>query len=97
LSYAKGRKVEYKCRSILEGLGVGLIARSAGSRGPADLIAFFPVKKEIWLIQVKAWNKPPSHSKLVKDYGTLKDLEGSYTVKSMVYVKRGRVYSFEAI
>ena len=87
-NYVKGRKAEYRCREFLQGLGVGLVFRSAGSRGPADLVAFFPIKREIWLIQVKTGKKVPSLSKLAREYGILRELEGEYQVKAYLFVKQ---------
>jgi len=95
--YIKGRRIEYRCKEFLKGMGVGLIARSSRSLGPADLIAFFPMKREIWLVQVKGWKKPPSRSRIKREYQVLKELEGTYQVKAYAFVKRGNKYVFEPI
>jgi len=97
LSYKKGYLVEVRLRKLLEQMGVGLVARSAGSRGLADLIAIFPIKKEVWLIQVKAWKRPPSKARLSREYGALRDLEGVYHVKAYAYVKRDGRYVLEPL
>jgi len=97
LSYRKGRQAEYKCKSELRKLGVALITRSAGSKGLADLVAFFPLRREIWLIQVKSWKNPPSMKRLMKEYGDLIELTGEYKVKAYVYVKRHNRYVFEEL
>jgi len=38
-NYTKGRRVEHRARKLLEDAGF-LVVRSAGSKGPADLVAF---------------------------------------------------------
>ncbi|MBI3764145.1 MAG: hypothetical protein HY260_20075 [Chloroflexi bacterium] len=50
-NYRKGARLEQKARKLLESLGYTVI-RSAGSKGPADLIAIGPT--HVRLIQVKA-------------------------------------------
>jgi len=97
MSYLKGRAVENRLKRLLEGRGAELVARSAGSRGLADLIAIFPIKKEVWLIQVKAWKRPPSKARLTREYGALRDLEGTYQVKAYAYVKRNGRYVLEPL
>ena len=93
MAYAKGRRIEYRCKDILKKMGVSLVFRSAGSKGPADLIAIFPLRKEIWLIQVKGYSV--SKKRLSREYGILKELEGEYVVKAKAFVKRGNRYVFE--
>jgi len=95
--YIKGRRIEYRCKEILKEKGVGVIARSSRSLGPFDLVAIFPLKKEIWLVQVKGWKKPPSKAKISREYQVLKELEGTYQVKAYAFVKRGNKYVFEPI
>lgn len=41
-NYERGRNFEYKTRDRLYGEGAILVGRSAGSKGPADLLALFP-------------------------------------------------------
>lgn len=55
--YAKGRRYEYKTRDYLYQLGARFVVRSAGSKGPFDLIAVFD--GDIWLIQVKVSETRP--------------------------------------
>ena len=43
--YAKGYKVEHSCREKLREVGA-IVVRSAASKGPADLVAIFPEKRE---------------------------------------------------
>ncbi len=50
-NYSKGRRLEYMARRTLEHHGY-LVVRSAGSKGPVDLVATGP--KHVLLIQVKA-------------------------------------------
>lgn len=38
-NYTKGRRLEHRARQILETAGFSVV-RSAGSKGPADLVAF---------------------------------------------------------
>lgn len=52
-NYVKGRRVEYYIKDTLQKMGAEVVIRSAGSRTPFDLIAIFPRRQEIWLIQVK--------------------------------------------
>ena len=93
-AYIKGRRIEYRCKKYLEQKGVNLVFRSAGSKGPADLIAINPVKREILLIQVKKGKVPPS---VKRQYGVLKELEGTYTVKAYIYHKKGKFYELEPL
>lgn len=97
MSYRKGRQAEYRCRDVLRKMGVALVTRSAGSKGLADLVAFFPLRREIWLIQVKSWKHAPSLKKLMREYGDLVELTGDYKVKAYVYVKRHNKYVFEEL
>lgn len=50
-NYRKGRKLEYLARDALEARGYTVV-RSAGSKGPIDLVA--TGTKHVLLIQVKA-------------------------------------------
>ena len=94
-NYQRGRDAEYRCKRLLEELGVNLVFRSAGSRGPADLIAINPVKREIMLIQVKAAKATRS---VKQQYSVLKELEGEYRVKAYIYHKKdGRRYGLEPL
>lgn len=55
--YASGRAAEQRVAAQLRGNGAS-VSVSAGSRGPADLIAQFPGKT--WLVQVKSGQSPPT-------------------------------------
>jgi len=61
--------------------------RSAGSHGPADLIAFFPATREIWLIQVKTSKKGVSPIKVRNDVLALSKLEGHWEAKAGYFIK----------
>lgn len=91
--YRSGKAVEYACKDRLYMSGAKLVVRSAASKTPIDLIAFFPNKREIWLIQVK---KGQGRLKK-KEREALKELRGSYRVKSMIYHKPENKYVFEEI
>lgn len=91
-AYKKGRRVEHYIKSLLKELGAVYIIRSAGSRGLADLVAIFPLKKEIWLIQVKGGKNTPSLSFLREKYKGLRELEGVYILRSKIAVKKGNRY-----
>jgi len=91
-SYQKGRRAEYYCKELLKQKGLVYVIRSAGSKGLADLVAIFPLEKEIWLIQVKTGKRTPSIETLKKRYKALKDLEGVYTVHAKLMVKKKNKY-----
>ena len=95
-AYRKGRSTEYRCREELRKMGVNLVFRSAGSRGPADLIAINPVRREIWLIQCKG-GRPPPMARLEREYGVLRELEGEYRVLAYAYVKDKRAKRYEFV
>jgi len=81
--YRKGARYEYHVRDLLREDGY-LVARTAGSRGPFDLIAIHPEKREILLIQVK---KAGSAPRTLRE--ELARLAGTYTVRPVLFV-RGR-------
>jgi len=89
--YAIGRSAEYYVINKLKKLGATLVTRSAGSHGLADIIAFFPAMKEIWLIQVKTSKKGISVRHIEKEQGDLgarlSILEGDWTVRLKVFVR----------
>ncbi|MEM4275125.1 MAG: restriction endonuclease [Candidatus Nitrosocaldaceae archaeon] len=62
-AYLKGRTFEYKIKRYLEGKGY-YVLRSAGSKGPLDLIAI--KGKEILLIQCKTYK----NSKIIDEHNT---------------------------
>jgi hypothetical protein len=85
--YAVGRSAEYAVKKRLLKLGAVEVARSAGSHGHADLIAFFPASRQIWLIQVKTSKKGVSFSKVKDDFVALTKLEGTWVVKAGYFIK----------
>ena len=94
-NYLRGREVEYRCKKLLQGMGISIVFRSAGSHGPADLIAINPIRREIMLIQVKKGKATPS---IKKRYSVLKELEGTYQVKGYIYHKKdGKRYVLEPL
>ena len=62
-SYSKGVRLEYAARDVLIARGYTVV-RSAGSKGPVDLVA--TCEKHILLIQVKAQGqvRPADRAKL---------------------------------
>ncbi len=50
-SYARGRRLEYQARNLLIARGYTVV-RSAGSKGPVDLVAWN--ERHVLFIQVKA-------------------------------------------
>ena len=91
--YRSGRVVEYACKDRLYMSGAKLVVRSAASKTPIDLIAFFPDKGEIWLVQVKK-----GRGRLRKEERkALKELRGSYRVKAVIYHRPENRYVFEEI
>jgi len=85
--YAIGRSAEYYIKAKLESLGAVEVARSAGSHGHADLIAFFPATREIWLLQVKTSKRGIGLSKVKNDYVALTKLEGAWIVKAGYFIR----------
>lgn len=81
--YQKGARREYAIKSKLEKKGY-FVMRSAGSHGPADLIAIHPMKNKVKLIQSKVGTLS-TKQKIMAQKG-LKRLEGGfYTVTSEVW------------
>lgn len=91
--YRHGYEVESRCRELLRERGA-VVVRSAGSKGLADLVAIFPEKKEIWLVQVKKAEAPRDLSKLKEKFRGLASLSGTYTCKPVLFMKVGGKYSF---
>jgi len=79
-SYRKGRRYEYYVASLFAERGY-FVRRVAGSKGPFDLIAIHPEKREILLIQVK--KRGPIRK---TDREKLAVFRGDYTVKPVLYV-----------
>jgi len=68
--------------------GADLVIRSAGSKGPADLIAIFLESREVWFIQVKGPNDMASKDELTE----LAKLAGHFKARSFVIFKRKKRY-----
>ncbi len=85
--YRTGRNAEYYVASKLRKLGASLVFRSAGSHGFFDLIAIFPKKRQIWLIQVKTSKHGVSIKRVQKNYVPIWDFAGTYKVKAGFFYK----------
>jgi len=93
--YKTGYFIELKAKDELLKNGATIVVRSARSLTPADLIAIFPDRKEIWLVQCKAKQQAPKRkSTLQRLFKNLKSLEGTYTCKAVAYMKQGKKYTF---
>jgi len=93
--YKTGYFIELKAKDELLKQGAAIVVRSARSLSPADLIAIFPDRREIWLVQCKKEEAPKDTSKLQQRFKELKALEGTYTCKAVAYMKKdGRKYQF---
>lgn len=58
--YTQGKSAEYEARDICKEMGATAVTVSAGSRGPFDVIAFFPDR--VLALQVKkSRSKNPSY------------------------------------
>jgi len=88
MSAVKGRRRENYIKQKLKEKGFDLVVRSAGSKGPADLIAISLKKREIWFIQVKGPGDTASPSELEE----LAQLEGTFKVRALVIYKAGMRY-----
>lgn len=80
---AKGTRVEYQVRDILEPLGY-VVTRSAASKGPFDLIAMHPTHTR--LIQAKANRRPPK-----EEIQELLDFKAPATTSKEIWVRKDRV------
>ena len=87
MSYVKGRAKEHYVIEKLKRLGADLIIRSSRSLGPADLVAVFLEKREIWFIQVKYAKEGVNIEKLREKYKELEALRGQFTCKSGFYAR----------
>lgn len=85
--YVKGRSAENYVKQKLLKAGAKLVVRSGRSLTGADLIAIFPERSEIFLIQVKAAKKGVSIKQLEKEYVDLLQLEGRYNVRCRFFTK----------
>ena len=93
--YQYGYIVEHECRRRLrEKYGAKYVVRSSRSLGPADIIAIFPDRREIWLIQVKKEEAPKDLSKLQQRFKELVQLGGEYRVIPYAFMKLKGKYTF---
>jgi len=93
--YRYGYLVEHECRRRLrEKLAAKYVIRSSRSLGPADLIAVFPEKREIWLIQVKKAEAPEGAKALRRMFKELISLSGKYRVIPYAFMKVKGRYTF---
>ncbi len=79
-NYSRGRKLEYAVRDELISRGYILVVRSAGSKGPFDLVAISP--SDIVLIQVKA-----SSARRKAAVEQLKKIQVPENVRKEIWVK----------
>jgi len=94
-TYRSGYVVELWARDKLEELGAELVVRSGRSKTPIDLIALFPDKKQIWLVQCKAKKEAPKDpTKLKTQFKDLTKLDGEYKVIPYAYMKKNGKYQF---
>jgi len=91
--YRYGYLVETRCRELLR-KGGALVIRSSRSIGPADIVAIWPDKKEVWLVQVKKMDVPDDVKKLRREFKDLVSLAGTYKVKPYLFAKKGGRYTF---
>jgi len=93
-TYRKGYLVELKARDRLFDMGASLVLRSAGSRSPADLVAIFPQKREVWFVQVKSEEAPRDEERLRRRFQNLLELKGTYTCRTVLFMRREGRYEF---
>ena len=58
--YKRGAAQERRIRDKLYEMGAVFVVRAAGSKGQADLIAFWPYPKPTWMLQAKSGKTPIS-------------------------------------
>jgi len=92
--YRPGYLIELKAKDELRHHGAKIVVRSSRSLSPVDLIAIFPDRKEIWLVQCKKAEAPRNSEALVRMFANLKELEGVYTCKPYAYMKKNGKYEF---
>ena len=92
--YRAGYLIELKAKDELLKKSASIVVRSSRSLSPADLIAIFPDRKEIWLVQCKKEEAPKDLSRLAERFKNLKALKGAYTCKAYAYMKKDGKYTF---
>jgi len=93
-NYQRGYKVELSAKKRLEKDPMVIVIRSSRSLTLADLIAIFPDKAEIWLIQCKKEQIPNNPIKYFNRFREFKSLDGTYTLKTFLYAKKNGRYQF---
>jgi len=95
MTYRKGYVVELRCKELLKNAGATHVIRSSRSLTPADLVAIFGDRREIWLVQVKAGREAPKDVlKLREEFSELAKLKGTFEVKTFVFMKKEGKYTF---
>lgn len=92
-AYKKGYAVEYYCIQKLREMGFE-VYRSSRSLGLADVIAIDPKAKQVWLVQVKRMEAPKDLGKLKEKFSELKSFDGTYEVKTFLFIKVKGKYEF---
>jgi len=92
--YKRGYVIELKAKEDMIKNGAKIVVRSSRSLSPADLIAIFPDKREIWLVQCKKEEAPKNIETLKKRFKELSELSGNYTCKTFIYMKKEGKYQF---
>lgn len=95
--YVRGRRAEQYVKDLLRSMGADLVVRSAGSRGPVDLVAFFPDEGEVWLVQVKAGSRGLGREERERLEDLAARLQGLYFIRVCAAVKRRGRYEFIAL
>ena len=92
--YLYGRAVEYEAKRRLIEHGAKIVVRSSRSLTPVDLIAVFPDKKEIWLVQVKKAELEEQKYIAKKVEEQLSSLAGIYIALPYLFIKVKGRYTF---
>lgn len=68
-NYAAGRRAEWRVKRLLLDAGAAFVQRSAGSKGPCDLTAFFD--HAVFAIQVKKAKPTAAEHEELKRYSAI--------------------------
>lgn len=93
-TYEKGRRAEHYVKRLLNLMGAKLVVRSAGSRGPIDLVAFFPEQGEVWLVQVKKERKHVTKAERQVLEELQRALDAPYVLRVFIATKISGKYEF---
>ena len=93
-TYEKGRRAEHYVKRLLQMMGARLVVRSAGSKGPIDLVALFPDEGEVWLIQVKKEKRSISKAERQVLEELSKSLQGPFFIRVYIATKVSGKYEF---